>query len=336
MKELTADTLYEQVAALTGVLVAELSDPASLLARLPRVEEALGAHLVGQPAAVAAVLTALRAGLLRSAADRPLLNLLCAGPSGVGKTELAHQLARVCLGSPDALVRLDMSEYHEPHSLARLIGAPPGYVGHGVGGQLTEAVRRRPRSVVLFDEVEKAAPQVFNALLQVMSAGRLTDSMGQTVDFRRTLVVLTSNLGNRSTDGLPDRAAFEREVMAAARAALPPELLGRLDALVVFHHLTAEALEEIVRLRLADMAGSMAGVASFEATPEAVRQLAAEAHHPDSGARQVDRVLRQRVDPAIAQMLERGDLDPARPQAVRMALQDGYFVFAAPRRRASG
>lgn len=327
MREVSATTLYEQVAALAGLPAGELWDTGSLLRRLPTIQAELRARLLGQETAVDTILSALRARLLRNAADRPVLCLLAVGPSGVGKTETALQLARTCLGNPEAVVRLDMSEYMEPHAVSRLIGAPPGYVGHEAGGQLTEAVRRWPRSVVLFDEIEKADPEVLNVLLQITSAGRLTDGAGQTVDFRRTMIVLTSNLGNQRTGVLPERRSFERQVLEAVESQLRPELLGRLDGIVVYHHLSREAVEGIVRLQLSDLAESLHGVSAFEATPEAVRQLATEADSPNSGAREVGRTLKRRVDPAILRLLEQGLLDLRRPVPVRIRFEEGDFLF---------
>lgn len=327
LRPLQLETLYICVSALTGIPAEELADAGSLLRRLPLIEATLRAHLIGQERAVEVAISALRARLLRQSATRPILNLLCVGPSGVGKTELARQLARVCLGNSDVLVRIDGSEFHEPHSLARLIGAPPGYIGHGPG-YLTEAVRRRPRSVVLFDECEKAAPEVLNAFLQVMSAGRLTDAMGTTVDFRQTLVVLTSNLGNTPVGHhLPDPDSFEEQITGAVRHALRPELLGRLDATVVFHHLSPDAMQQIVYLKLDECAESLRMVETFDATPEAVEALAREAWSPDSGARQVDTVIQQRIDPAIAALLERGFLDSSRSVTVHIDYQQGDYVF---------
>ena len=327
MRVLTDQTLVACLSDLTGIPADELHDSGSLLRRLPEIEAALRRRLIGQEQAVDAAISALRGRLLRVAATRPVLNLLCVGPSGVGKTEFARLLARICLGDPDALVRLDGSEYREAHSLAKLIGSPPGYVGHGPG-QLTEAVRRRPRSVVLVDECEKAAPEVLNVFLQVMSAGRLTDSMGTTVDFRHTLVVLTSNLGNVSTGSqMPERAAFAAQVTEAVHREMRPELLGRMDAVVVFQHLDMDAFEKIVRLKLRDTAESLHAVEELVATSDAVTELAREAWSPDMGARRIDTVIQRRIDPGIVALIERGQLDPRRPASVCLSLQDHEYLF---------
>ena len=328
MRDLDDATLYACLSDLTGIPANELYDSNSLLRRLLDVDSALRSRLVGQDQAVDAVISALRARLLRNASTRPVLNLLCVGPSGVGKTELAKLLARVCLGDADALVRLDGSEYREAHSVARLIGAPPGYVGHGPG-RLTEAVRRRPRSVVLLDECEKAAPEVLNVFLQVMSAGRLTDSTGTTVDFRHAFVILTSNLGNSTTGrALPDKDAFAAQINEAVRQELRPELLGRMDAVVVFQHLEVQALEAIVKLKLEDHARDLHSIDAIHASPEAISELAHEAYSPNSGAREVDRVLNCRIDPAIAQMAANGLLSTGQTGTLNISLDDGEYLFS--------
>lgn len=325
--ELTLETLHEQIALLTGTPVEELSNPAALLERLPRIEAELRSQLVGQDAAVDAIITALRARLLRENATRPILNLLCVGPSGVGKTETALQLARVCFGNSESLHRFDCSEYSEEHSVAKLIGAPPGYVGHGSGGQLTEVVRRKPHSVVLFDEIEKAALSVRQMLLQTLDTGRLTDTMGQTVDFRRTMIVCTSNLGNAAVERVPDPVTYEKQIRDALAAALAPELIGRFDAVVVYRHLDQAALERIVRLKLEQVARDVKGLAALHATDDAVSALAREADSPNSGAREIERVLRRRLDPGLNHMLEARLLDPQRPVTVRLGYDGCDFLF---------
>jgi len=327
MRTLRPETIARCIAQLTGIPEQELTDPVALLRRLPDVERAICDRLIGQNEAVGAVTSALRARLLRNASDRPILGILCVGPSGVGKTELARLLASTCFGSDEALFRIDGSEYREPHSIARLIGAPPGYVGHGPG-QLTEAVRRRPRSVVLMDEVEKASPEVLNAFLQILSAGRLTDAMGTTVDFRGTMAVLTSNLGNApGGNGSADPSRYRERVMEVVRRELRPELLGRLDSVVVFRHLDLQDVMRIVRLQLDRAAEEMQGVGCFEVTDDALERLAAEAYSPDSGAREVERVIRARVDPAISALLDAGIIAPNDATHVRISIDADAYVF---------
>jgi len=325
--ELTLETLHEQISLSTGIPLEELSDPIAMLNRLPRIEADLRAHLIGQGAAVDAIMLALSARVLRENAQRPILNLLCVGPSGVGKTETALQLTRVCFGGTNALHRFDGSEYSEEHSVAKLIGAPGGYRGYGTGGQLTEAVRRRPRSVVLFDEIEKTASTVRHMLLQTLDAGRLTDTSGKTADFRRTIVVCTSNLGNHTVEERPDPESYERQVREAIGEGLSPEFLGRFDAIVVYRHLSQTDLIPIVQLKLEQTAKDVRAITTLEATPAAIEALAHEAYAPNSGAREVERVFRRRIDPGLHLMLQTRKLDPTRPSHVRVDFDGREFIF---------
>src|SRR5204862_6912263 len=228
----------------TGSPVSRLME--GVVAKLVRMEEVLHQRVVGQEEAVAAVASAIRrsrAGL--SDPNRPIGSFLFTGPTGVGKTELAKALAEFLFDDERAMVRIDMGEYQEKHTVARLIGAPPGYVGYDEGGQLTEAVRRRPYAVVLLDEIEKAHPDVFNVLLQLMDDGRLTDGQGRTVDFTNAVVVMTSNLG---------AGGDEAQVMAAVRNHFKPEFLNRVDEIVVFHRLSEAAIERIVDIQVDPLA----------------------------------------------------------------------------------
>ncbi|RMG86176.1 MAG: AAA family ATPase, partial [Candidatus Dadabacteria bacterium] len=247
-EEVTADLIAEIVSQWTHIPVSRMLE--SEREKLLHLEERLARRVVGQREAVRAVSDAIRrarAGL--SASDRPVGSFIFVGPTGVGKTELAKALAEVLFDDESAMVRVDMSEYMEKHSVARLIGAPPGYVGYEEGGYLTEKVRRQPYSVVLLDEIEKAHPEVFNVLLQVLDDGRLTDGQGHTVDFTNTIVIMTSNLGT-SGQAEDDVEALRARVMDALRSAFRPEFLNRVDDVVVFHPLSADEMREITRLRL--------------------------------------------------------------------------------------
>jgi ATP-dependent Clp protease ATP-binding subunit ClpB len=251
------EQIAEVVERWTGVPVAKMLEGEK--EKLLRMEEELGKRVIGQRQAVDAVSRAVRrarAGLQDE--NRPLGSFLFLGPTGVGKTELTKALAEYLFDDDQAMVRIDMSEFMEKHSVARLIGAPPGYVGYDEGGVLTEAVRRRPYQVILFDEVEKAHPEVFNVLLQVLDDGRLTDGQGRTVDFKQTLIVLTSNLGSQALSQLPegsDAAAAKRDVMDAVRAHFRPEFLNRLDDQIIFDRLSRADMDGIVRSSLRGWSG---------------------------------------------------------------------------------
>jgi len=281
--------------------------------KLLKMEEELGRRVVGQRAAVEAVSRAVRrsrAGL--SDENRPLGSFLFLGPTGVGKTELTKTLAEYLFDDDSAMVRIDMSEFMEKHSVARLIGAPPGYVGYDEGGVLTEAVRRRPYQVVLFDEVEKAHPDVFNVLLQVLDDGRLTDGQGRTVDFKQTLIILTSNLGARSLSELPegaDAGAAKAEVMEAVRAHFRPEFLNRLDEQIIFDRLNRSDMSGIVDIQLQRLEARLAArkiILDLDDTAKA--WLAEEGYDPVFGARPLKRVIQRQLQDPLAEMLLAGEI----------------------------
>ncbi|MFG6590226.1 ATP-dependent chaperone ClpB [Sulfitobacter sp. 1A12157] len=298
--------------------------------KLLRMEEQLHDRVIGQNAAVKAVANAVRrarAGL--NDENRPLGSFLFLGPTGVGKTELTKAVAEFLFDDDSAMVRIDMSEFMEKHAVARLIGAPPGYVGYDEGGVLTEAVRRRPYQVVLFDEVEKAHPDVFNVLLQVLDDGVLTDGQGRTVDFKQTLIVLTSNLGAQALSQLPeggDMAAAKRDVMDAVRAHFRPEFLNRLDETIIFDRLGRKDMDGIVEIQMARLLKRLAGRKITLDLDDAARKwLADEGYDPVFGARPLKRVIQRTVQDPLAEMLLAGDVKDGDTVTVR-AGADGLII----------
>jgi ATP-dependent Clp protease ATP-binding subunit ClpB len=336
-EEVDEEDIAEVVAKWTGIPVARLME--GEVEKLVKMEERLHRRLVGQDEAVRLVSEAVRrarAGL--QDAGRPVGSFLFLGPTGVGKTELARALAEFLFDDERAMVRIDMSEYQEKHTVARLIGAPPGYVGYEEGGRLTEAVRRRPYAVILLDEIEKAHPEVLNVLLQLLDDGRLTDGQGRTVDFRNVLVIMTSNLGSQDIlelggEGSPeetvrDRAEMERRVDRALRAHFRPEFLNRVDEIVVFHALTRVQLREIVDLQAESLKKMLAQRdLALTLTVAARDALADEGYDPQFGARPLKRTLQRRVQNPLAMRLLQGEFPPG--GGVVVDFRDGAFTFAA-------
>ncbi|MCX7894339.1 MAG: ATP-dependent chaperone ClpB [Thermoanaerobaculum sp.] len=326
-EEVTEEAVAQVVAKWTGIPVAKLleSEKSKLLA----MEERLRQRVVGQDEAIAAVSEAVRrarAGLKDP--NRPVGSFLFLGPTGVGKTELARALAEFLFDDERAMVRLDMSEYMEKHSVARMIGAPPGYVGHEEGGQLTEAVRRRPYSVVLLDEVEKAHPDVFNILLQILDDGRLTDGKGRTVDFRNTVVIMTSNIASQTIAALgqQDRERLWAAVQAELKRTFRPEFLNRVDEILVFRQLTLDHLRQIVRLQLDRLSQLLADRrVQIQADGEALEFLAREGYDPEYGARPLKRTIQRLVQDPLARMLLAGQVQEG--DTVLLTVREGRLVL---------
>ncbi|MER5707688.1 ATP-dependent chaperone ClpB [Streptomyces sp. NPDC042898] len=328
-EEVGPDDIADVVGAWTGIPAGRLLEGETQ--KLLRMEDELGRRLIGQSEAVQAVSDAVRrtrAGIADP--DRPTGSFLFLGPTGVGKTELAKALADFLFDDERAMIRIDMSEYGEKHSVARLVGAPPGYVGYEEGGQLTEAVRRRPYSVVLLDEVEKAHPEVFDVLLQVLDDGRLTDGQGRTVDFRNTILILTSNLGSQYlVDPLTSEDVKKQQVLDVVRASFKPEFLNRLDDLVVFSALDRAELGRIARLQIDRLAKRLADRRlTLEVTPEALEWLAEEGNDPAYGARPLRRLIQTAIGDRLAKEILAGEVVDG--DTVRVdRFEDGLIVGPA-------
>ena len=311
-EEVTPEQIAEVVATWTHIPVAKLIE--SERDKLMRMEERLARRVVGQAEALRVVSDAVRrsrAGL--GDPRRPIGSFLFMGPTGVGKTELCKALAELLFDTEDAMIRVDMSEFMEQHSVARLIGAPPGYVGYEEGGRLTEAVRRKPYSVILFDEIEKAHPDVFNVLLQVLDDGRLTDGQGRTVDFKNTLIAMTSNVASQLVQDLAEKKAEEWEIeaqlMEALKASFRPEFINRIDETVIFHSLSKEDLAGIVDIQVGELAKRLAGRKITLEVTEAAKSLVTElGYDPSFGARPLKRLVQQKLENALAGKILAGEI----------------------------
>ena len=332
----TEEDIAQIVASWSGIPVQQLAQEET--ERLLKMESILHQRLIGQEEAVEAVSRAIRrarAGLKDP--KRPIGSFIFLGPTGVGKTELARALAESLFGDEDAMIRLDMSEYMEKHTTARLVGSPPGYVGYEEGGQLTEKVRRKPYSVVLFDEIEKAHPEVFNVLLQVLEDGRLTDGKGRTVDFRNTVLIMTSNvgaselkkqasLGFRPDDRNKTYEDLKNKVLDELKRVFRPEFLNRVDETIVFHPLEEEHLSKIVTLMLEELKRRLAGFGiGLEVAEEAKLLLAKEGYDPTYGARPLRRVIQRRLEDEISERMLQGEF--SQDDTIFVDVQDGQLVF---------
>mgnify|MGYP002566983955 CR=1 FL=1 len=325
-RPVNADDIAAVVAGWTGIPVTRLTEDEGT--RLLHMEDTLHERVVGQDEAVKAVARAIRRGRVGlKDPKRPIGSFLFLGPTGVGKTELCKSLAEAMFGDENAMIRIDMSEYMERHTVSRLIGSPPGYVGHEEGGQLTEKVRRKPYSVVLFDEIEKAHEDVWNILLQLLDDGRITDSQGRTVDFKNTVIVMTSNIGARSLTAMGSKLGFSAEerdsdpdaekkfetareqVMAELRQTFRPEFLNRIDDIIVFRPLTEEDIREVARRMLKTVSTRMETMGiHLDASDEAVAELAKEGFDPKYGARPLRRAIQSKVEDAVAEKMLDGTL----------------------------
>jgi ATP-dependent Clp protease ATP-binding subunit ClpB len=333
-EEVDEEDIAEVVSRWTGVPVSKLLE--GEIQKLLHLDEELHKRVVGQDEAVTAVAEAvLRARSGLKDPNRPIGSFIFLGPTGVGKTELARALAEFLFDDERAMIRIDMSEYQERHTVARLIGAPPGYVGYDEGGQLTEAVRRRPYSVILFDEIEKAHHDVFNVMLQILDDGRLTDGHGRTVDFKNTIVTMTSNIGSHRI--LEYRGAFEgreydqmkQAVLDEMRRHFRPEFLNRVDEVIVFHALSEEHLKEIVDIQLTHLRARLAERhIQIELTDAARTHLVRTGYNPTYGARPLKRAIQKEVETQLARLILKGEVRDGQTVLVDYDAQLGALQFA--------
>jgi len=338
-ERVTEEEIAHIVSTWTGIPVIKLTEEES--AKLLRMEDALHKRVIGQDEAIQAVSRAIRrtrAGLKDP--RRPAGSFVFLGPSGVGKTELARTLAEYLFGDEDMLIQIDMSEYMEKHTVSRLIGSPPGYVGFEEGGQLTEAVRRKPYSVVLFDEIEKAHPEVFNVLLQILEDGRLTDAQGRSVDFKNTILIMTSNIGARYIQkatpiGFSSREKdgesisykdMKEKVVGELKTTFRPEFLNRIDDVIVFHELTKDEIKEIVDLLFARVITQVAGKEmEIMLTDKARVLLAKEGYNPTLGARPLRRAIQRLVEDPLSEAILSGQFKPG--QRIVVDEKQGKIIF---------
>jgi ATP-dependent Clp protease ATP-binding subunit ClpB len=330
-EEVDEEDIAEVVSRWTGVPVSKLMQ--GEVEKLLHLGEHLHKRVIGQSEAVEAVADAViraRSGLKDP--NRPIGSFIFLGPTGVGKTELARALAEFMFDDEQAMIRIDMSEYMEKHAVARLIGAPPGYVGYEEGGQLTEAVRRRPYSVILFDEIEKAHHDVFNVLLQILDDGRLTDSQGRVVNFKNTVIIMTSNIGSQRIlefSGKSNSEAYElmkEAVLIELRHHFRPEFLNRVDDIVVFHSLTEEDLKQILEIQLNRLRSRLSERhINLELTGEAATHLAREGYDPVYGARPLKRAIQKKLETPIGRRLLQGEIRDG--QTIVVDWHDGEFTF---------
>jgi ATP-dependent Clp protease ATP-binding subunit ClpB len=332
-EEVTEEDIAQVVAAWTGIPVSRMLEGERQ--KLVHMEERLQQRVIGQAEAISAVANAVRrsrSGLQDP--NRPVGSFIFLGPTGVGKTELARALAEFLFDDENAMVRIDMSEYMEKHTVARLIGAPPGYVGYEEGGQLSEAVRRRPYGVVLFDEIEKAHHDVFNVLLQVLDDGRLTDGQGRTVDFKNTIIIMTSNIGSPLIQefygsgkvNAKGHAELEKLVLTELKGHFRPEFLNRVDDIIIFHSLNEEQISSIVDIQLQRLEKRLAlQNLQLEVDKSAKKSLAAEGYDPQFGARPLKRAIQELLlDPLSIKVLN-GEFKPG--ERIKVTAQDGELVF---------
>jgi ATP-dependent Clp protease ATP-binding subunit ClpB len=336
-EEVTEEDVAEVVARWTGVPVTKLLE--GEMQKLIEMEQRLGRRVVGQSDALIAVANAVRrarAGLQDP--KRPVGSFIFLGPTGVGKTETARALAEFLFDDERAMVRLDMSEFMEKHSVARLIGAPPGYVGYDEGGYLTEAVRRRPYSVVLFDEVEKAHPDVFNVLLQILDDGRLTDGKGRTVDFKNTVIIMTSNLGSREIqEWESDETVMRAKVMEELRNAFKPEFLNRVDDIIIFRRLGIEHLREIIKIQLESLRRMLEDrQMTLHLDASAEELLAQEGYDPVYGARPLKRAVQSLIQNPLAMKLLSGGIKPGDSLVLSGDLDKRQMVFSSEQKMVTG
>jgi ATP-dependent Clp protease ATP-binding subunit ClpB len=326
-EEVDEEDVAQVVAKWTGVPVSKMLE--GEMQKLVTMEERLRQRVIGQDEALTAVADAVRrarAGLQDP--NRPVGSFIFLGPTGVGKTETARALAEFLFDDERSMVRLDMSEYMEKHAVARMIGAPPGYVGYEEGGQLTEAVRRRPYSVILFDEIEKAHPDVFNILLQILDDGRLTDSKGRTVDFKNAVLIMTSNLGSREIQAVADDEKQVREaVFEVLREHFKPEFLNRVDDIVIFHQLSREQIGDIIEIQLERLRRMLAEREMHLVLDDTAKALLSrEGYDPLYGARPLKRAIQTLIQNPLATKLLRGEAQPG--QTIRVSADGDRMQFS--------